>query len=82
MSARGLLEAFLALLFPDRCAGCARLGTLFCAECRSALSPYPGTLRRMPPGLSGVHIAYVFQSPLREAVHQLKYRRVRRVAKP
>ena len=82
MSARGLLDAFLALLFPDRCAGCARFGALFCPSCRAALAPYPGTLRRMPAGLADVRIAYIFQSPLREAVHQLKYRRVRRVAEP
>jgi ComF family protein len=36
----------------------------------------------MPAGLSDMRIAYIFQSPLREAVHQLKYRRVRRVAEP
>jgi ComF family protein len=47
-----------------------------------ALAPYPGTLRRTPAGLADMRIAYVFQSPLREAVHQLKYRRVRRVAGP
>lgn len=82
MSARSLLDAFLALLFPDRCAGCARFGSLFCPSCRAALAPYPGTLRRMPAGLADVRIAYIFQSPLREAVHQLKYRRVRRVAEP
>ena len=82
MSARALLDVFLALLFPDRCAGCARFGSLFCPSCRAALAPYPGTLRRMPDGLSDVRIAYIFQSPLREAVHQLKYRRVRRVAEP
>jgi ComF family protein len=82
MSARSLLDAFLALLFPDRCAGCARMGTLFCPNCHAALAPYPGTLRRMPTGLSDMRIAYIFQSPLREAVHQLKYRRVRRIAGP
>jgi len=82
MSARRLLDAFLALLFPDRCAGCAHMGTLFCPNCRAALMPYPGTLRRMPAGLADMRIAYIFQSPLREAVHQLKYRRVRRVAGP
>ena len=82
MSARSLLDAFLALLFPDRCAGCARMGTLFCLNCHAALAPYPGTLRRMPAGLADMRIAYIFQSPLREAVHQLKYRRVRRVARP
>lgn len=82
MSARSLLDSFLALLFPDRCAGCARMGTLFCPSCHAALAPYPGTLRRMPVGLADMRIAYIFQSPLREAVHQLKYRRVRRVAGP
>ena len=82
MSARTLLDAFLALLFPDRCAGCARVGTLFCPHCCAALAPYPGTLRRMPAGLTDMRIAYIFQSPLREAVHQLKYQRVRRVAGP
>ncbi len=82
MSARSLLDAFLALLFPDRCAGCARMGTLFCSNCHATLVPYPGTLRRLPAGISDMRIAYIFQSPLREAVHQLKYRRVRRVAGP
>jgi ComF family protein len=82
MTARSLLDAFLALLFPDRCAGCARLGSLFCANCRATLAPYPRSLRQMPAGLSDLRIAYVFQSPLREAVHQLKYRKQRRVAEP
>src|SRR5215208_7101366 len=41
-----------------------------------------GTMRRMPAGLADMRIAYIFQSPLREAVHQLKYRRVRRIAGP
>src|SRR6476659_2856464 len=82
MSARSLLDAFLALLFPDRCAGCAHMGALFCSSCRAALMPYPGTLRRMPAGLADMRIAYIFQSPLREAVHQLKYRSVRRIAAP
>jgi ComF family protein len=36
----------------------------------------------MPAGLADMRIAYIFQSPLREAVHQLKYRRVRRIAEP
>jgi len=58
------------------------MGTLFCLNCHAALVPYPGTLRRMPAGLADMRIAYIFQSPLREAVHQLKYRRVRRVAGP
>jgi ComF family protein len=82
MYVRSLLDALLALLFPDRCAGCARLGALFCEHCRAALVPYPGELRRLPDGLTDVRIAYVFQSPLREAVHQLKYRQMQRMAQP
>ena len=36
----------------------------------------------MPSSLSQVHVAYVFQSPLREVIHQLKYRKTRRIAQP
>lgn len=82
MPGRSLLDSLLALLFPDRCAGCARLGALLCQRCRAALVPYPGSMRRLPPGLSDVRIAFVFESPLREAVHQFKYRSVRRLAQP
>jgi ComF family protein len=83
MSGRTLLDSLLKLLFPDRCAGCRQLGVLFCQVCRAALVPYPGGDRRAPPAsLHSVRIAYLFQSPLREAIHQLKYRRVQRMAQP
>lgn len=82
MAAQPMLEALLRLLFPDRCAGCRRLGDLFCQACRSALAPYPHEHHLPPPSLHSVQIAFVFQSPLREAIHQLKYRRVRRMAEP
>lgn len=83
MDGRGLLDALLKLLFPDRCAGCRKLGGLLCGACRAALVPYPGGDRRAPPAsLSDVQIAFLFKSPLREAIHQLKYRRVQRMAQP
>jgi ComF family protein len=82
MSCRSLLDALLALLFPDRCAGCKRGGALLCAACRAALRPYPGGLRNQPASLAEVRIVYLFEGPLRAAVHQLKYRRVRRMARP
>jgi len=83
MTGRTLLDTLLKLLFPDRCAGCRHLGDLFCGMCRAALVPYPGDDRRTPPtSLHSVRIAFLFQSPLREAIHQLKYRRVQRVAQP
>lgn len=76
------ISNILDLLFPDRCGGCKRLGTLFCDRCRASLHPYPEPVNPLPPGLSDVQIAYIFDGPLREALHQLKYRRVRRVAQP
>lgn len=82
MRGRSFVDALLALLFPDRCAGCRRLGALLCADCQAALLPYPADGRPPPPGLADVRIAFTYQSPLREAIHELKYRRVRRMAQP
>jgi len=83
MAGRNPLDTLLKLLFPDRCAGCRQLGDLFCRMCRAALVPYPGDDRRAPPpSLHSVRIAFLFQSPLREAIHQLKYRHAQRVAQP
>lgn len=76
-----LLESLLALLFPERCAGCKRTGALLCTHCRSAIELYTDTLNALP-GVDGVSIAYVYRDPLRTAIHQLKYRRRRRVAQP
>lgn len=75
-----LLERFLQLLFPERCATCRRVGTLFCANCQAQLVPYQPDDRALPASLSQVHIVYSFQSPLREAIHQLKYRNNQRIA--
>ncbi len=33
--------ALLDLLFPPRCAGCGRIGTLFCLACQSKIEPIP-----------------------------------------
>jgi ComF family protein len=83
MAARIILDTLLKLLFPDRCAGCRQLGGLFCRACQAALTAYPGGDRRASPAsLNSAHIAFVFQSPVREAIHQLKYRRVQRMAQP
>lgn len=77
-----LLDPLLSLLLPDRCAGCGRLGALLCDECRHRLVVYDGDLPRIADQLTGVRIAYVFEGPLRHALHQLKYHRKRRVARP
>lgn len=78
---QSLLNNILSLLFPERCAGCMRLGELLCPTCRAALRTYPGEYRTVTE-LSGVHIGFVFDGPLREAVHQLKYQHRKRVARP
>lgn len=75
------IESLLGLLFPDHCAACAATGSLLCADCRGQLAPYTGGVARIA-NLDEVQIAYLYQSPVREAIHQLKYRRRRRVALP
>jgi ComF family protein len=76
------LENLLALLFPEPCAGCQRLGALFCDQCQAQLRPYPAEQRRLPAGLDTIAVAYTFEWPLREAVHHLKYSGKRRMAQP
>lgn len=82
MSLVTVLDSLLSLLLPDRCAGCGRLGALLCDECRHKLVVYDEDLPRVADQLTGVRIAYVFEGPLRHALHQLKYHRRRRVARP
>jgi ComF family protein len=82
MSTRSLLHSLLSVLFPERCGGCGRLGELLCHSCCAALLPYPHGSDRFPSSLSDVRIAFLFSGPLRKAVHQFKYRRMRRLAQP
>ena len=82
MIGQSMFDSLLALLFPDRCAGCGRLGALLCPACRAALIPYPEGPHQPPPSLTDVRVAFVFDGPLREIVHQFKYRRERRLARP
>jgi ComF family protein len=79
---QGLLERILGFLFPDRCLGCRATGDLLCSACIATLRPYPQIVRRMPETLAQVRVGFVFDGPLRIAVHHLKYRKLRRVARP
>lgn len=76
-----LLNSLLGLLFPERCVGCRCAGALFCATCQSSLEPY-ARHDLLPCGLDSMCIGYVFDGALRTAIHQLKYRKRRRVAQP
>lgn len=81
LALRSLADALLALLFPDRCAGCQQVGALLCPECQAALRPYALPLPALP-SLDAAEVAFVFAGPLRDAVHVLKYRRIQRMAAP
>ncbi|MBO9341989.1 MAG: ComF family protein [Roseiflexus sp.] len=76
------IDYVLSLLLPDRCVGCGQLGALLCDACRRRLAVYDGDLPRVADQLTGVQVAYVFDGPLRQAVHQLKYRSQQRMARP
>ena len=79
---RSLIESLLSVLFPERCVGCARLGALFCEGCRASLEPYAAQRPLQHLELDGINIGFVFEGPLREAIHQFKYQRRHRMAKP
>lgn len=75
------VERLLDLLFPDRCAGCKRGGGLLCGRCRAALRAYPDA-DPATEGLDGATVAWLYEGPLRPAIHRFKYERDRRVAVP
>lgn len=75
-----LVDKLLNLIFPDRCAGCKSIGALLCLDCRAALQPYPTD--NVPDALDAVEVAHIFGGVLRPAIHELKYRKRRRMAAP
>jgi ComF family protein len=91
-TARGALGALgsvlVEVIYPRRCAGCARRGTWVCADCDAALPrlapPWcercgvPGgadvcRCATLPPALGAVRSAAPFDGWLRRAVHAFKY---------
>ncbi len=80
MIIRNLFERLLDLLFPDRCVACGRTGALLCAMCRAGLRPYPP--EAPPDGLDGMAVGWLYEGAIRQAIHRMKYSRMRRVAIP
>ncbi len=70
----------LDLVYPPRCGGCDRRGTLMCEACL-ALIGTPQTLRSIER-LDAVVSAGDFKEPLRSAIHKLKYELDTPLAKP
>lgn len=64
-------ERLLDLLYPPRCGGCDRRGTLLCDDCYSRVEP--PYLDAQVEGIDAFASAGLFKGPLREAVHKLKY---------
>ncbi len=93
---RSLTRSALEMLFPIHCLGCGREGDVICASCVDGLrkldEPFcdvcaqPGTQGKCdwclenPSAIDGIRAPYLFEGPLREAVHRLKYRGWRAVA--
>jgi ComF family protein len=83
-----LLDDLLDLLFPPRCCGCRRRGSLLCDRCRESCRFVPAAAneaqhrRLASPFLASTAGAYLFEGAVREAIHTLKYNRRTRVAIP
>lgn len=86
------MNFLLNLLFPRRCVSCGKIGNFFCPACLSKISylehqfcsvcQKPAISGQTHPGcqkhqvLSGLVSVCYFKSPVKEAIHQLKYRLV------
>lgn len=87
---------FLDLLFPKRCVGCKSVGSYLCTKCAKKLAPvytlvclacdrpaiggitHPGCRTRYAP--DGYSTAYTFATPVKELIHELKYKGVSDIA--
>lgn len=78
-----LIDPALDLLFPAVCSGCGRVGAVLCEPCLSAIRASALPVEPTPaPGLDALSALGTFEGPLRQAVHALKYDRLRDVARP
>lgn len=85
------------LLFPKRCVGCRKLGSYLCKTCHNALRPVTiqlclicdrpaiggatHSLCKTSLTPDGITAVYQFRSPVRELIHELKYKGVFDVVK-
>lgn len=89
------MNLILDLLFPKRCVGCKKDGSYFCQDCISNITQtdlvcpkceklavggqtHPICVRKF--GLDGLWSLGIYQNPLREAIKQVKYGKVREIA--
>src|SRR5438876_6106396 len=72
---------FLDLIYPPRCGGCDKRGTLLCDDCRSSIT-LPGESDLAVPEIDLLLYAGSFDGPLRRAIHNFKYESDTPLAKP
>lgn len=74
-------DVLLDLVYPPRCGGCDRRGTLMCDDCRSSVRLYEAGSHDFGH-IQGLICGGLFTGPLREAIHKLKYESDTPLAKP
>jgi ComF family protein len=77
----GAWDRLLDLLYPPRCGGCDRRGTLFCDACLPAIA-VPLYDREGVEGVRLLISAGAFDGPLRTAIHNFKYESDTPLARP
>jgi competence protein ComFC len=77
----GAWDRLLDLLYPPRCGGCDRRGTLFCDACLLAIA-VPLYDREGVEGMRLLISAGAFDGPLRTAIHNFKYESDTPLARP
>ena len=65
-------DVLLDLVYPPRCGGCDRRGTLFCSDCRATIEAPDSNALHLNQ-LNAFLCAGVFKGPLRRAIHNFKY---------
>lgn len=77
------MNFILDFLFPKKCVGCGEEGNYFCENCYDKIDFCQPVLARIKNGpLEGVVAAGEYQGALKEAIHILKYEKVKDLAGP
>jgi ComF family protein len=79
--ARQLADTALDFLFPARCVGCQRAGSLLCDRCQSTIR-VPDPMKEAGSPLAERRTTAEFDGTIRKAIHALKYQGQRRMAVP
>jgi ComF family protein len=75
------LETLLDLLFPPRCVGCGRRGAWLCDPCLAAVPRAPAPVTALGAEAGAGIASHAFAGALRVAIHRLKYKHSRHLAR-